>query len=124
LIRCKHNGTDNQMAPAVIRLAWRPLIGLIIGRAVLSSVPSSFSMTSVYPNSNPNHNVSIFFWIYYGCCFLLLVQSQLDFIAEHRAELKIGFLYKMLDSLEITVLWNQSIYSSLYLWLCYSRLWL
>jgi len=45
------------------------------------------------------------------CCFLLSVQSELDFIAEHRAELKIGFLYKMLDSLEITVLWNRSIYS-------------
>jgi len=36
--------------------------------------------------------------------------------------LKIGFLYKMLDSLEITVLWNRSIYSSLYLWLCDTRI--
>jgi len=58
------------------------------------------------------------------CCFLLSVQSELNFIAEHRAELEIGFLYKMLDSLEITVLWNRSIYSSLYLWLCDTWLWL
>jgi len=58
------------------------------------------------------------------CCFLLLVQSELDFVAEHRAELKIGFLNAVLDSLEISVLWNRSIYRSLYLWLCYSRLWL
>jgi len=32
--------------------------------------------------------------------------------------------YTVLDSLDISVLWNRSIYSSLYLWLCYSRLWL
>ena len=38
------------------------------------------------------------------CCFLLSVQSELDFVAEHRAELKIGFLNTMLDSLEIAVL--------------------
>jgi len=37
-------------------------------------------------------------------CFLLSVQSELNFIAEHRVELEIGILYKMLDSLDITVL--------------------
>jgi len=49
-------------------------------------------------------------------CFVLSVPSELDIIAEHRAELEFSISYVMLDSLKITVLWDRSIYSSLYLW--------
>ena len=38
------------------------------------------------------------------CCFVLSVQSELDIIAEHRAELEFSISYVMLDSLKITVL--------------------
>jgi len=46
LARCKHDETDDGTAPAVIRPARRPPIGLITDHSAPSSVPSSFSMTA------------------------------------------------------------------------------
>jgi len=47
LVRCNYDGADDGTAPAIIRPARRPLIGIITDCAILSSVLSSFSMTTV-----------------------------------------------------------------------------
>jgi len=49
----------------------------------------------------------------YSCC-LLLVQSELDVVAEHRTELKFFILEVMLNFFVITVLYFWPIFSSWY----------
>jgi len=56
-------------------------------------------------------------------CLLLWVQSELDIIAKHHAELKCGVLCVILNSLKITVVWDRSVCSSLYIWLFDTWLW-